>query len=79
MAQFSKNSRLLCSKDFKGLREGQKVFRVWPVSFYVKKKETEVQSECRLGLGISKRVGNAVLRNRIKESYSRRVSAFNKA
>ena len=60
---FPKASRLLTKTDFRGLwKNSLKVETRW-LRAYVKKRQAQ---ESRLGIGITKKVGKAVRRNRLK-------------
>lgn len=65
MASFSKESRLLNSQDFNYLRQGALVLNTPFLRFYYKKTRLDRQ-DSRLGLSVSKKVGNAVQRNVVK-------------
>lgn len=65
MTSFPKESRLLNSKDFDYLRKGARVLSTPFLRFYY--KESRIQgSSSRIGLSVSKKVGNAVQRNVVK-------------
>lgn len=62
---FSKGNRLLSKDDFTYLKSGSSSVRSrWMMAFY---KDTKLDSEnTRLGISASRKVGNAVKRNRVK-------------
>ena len=65
--RFERADRLLSSKDFR--RIGRSGKRLATAQFVVLVAASETPSEtklCRLGVTVSRRVGNAVVRNRIK-------------
>jgi ribonuclease P protein component len=62
---FPKNSRLRQKKDFDYLREGSKRLVLTPLVLYFRPSRFDFQ-HARLGLSISSKVGNAVVRNRFK-------------
>jgi ribonuclease P protein component len=61
--KFPKSSRLLAKADFDALKDKSIVFKFKDIRFIAKKN---VGPSARLGLAVSRRVGNAVVRNRIK-------------
>lgn len=65
MASFPKESRLLNSQDFNYLRKGASVINTPFLRFYYKKSQL-ASSGSRLGLSVSRKVGNAVQRNIVK-------------
>jgi ribonuclease P protein component len=67
VASFPKESRLLNSQDFNYLRKGASVVNTPFLRFYVKKSRHE-DSASRLGLSVSRKVGNAVQRNIVKRT-----------
>lgn len=67
MASFSKESRLLNSQDFNYLRQGALVLNTPFLRFYYKKTRLE-GNQSRLGLSVSRKVGNAVQRNIVKRT-----------
>lgn len=62
--QFSKNDRLLNSADFLNLRQNCEIFRGTVTRIFY--KPIESQTNPRLGLSVSAKVGNSVKRNRLK-------------
>ncbi|UCE19052.1 MAG: ribonuclease P protein component [Gemmatimonadota bacterium] len=70
MPTFPKNERLRRTGDFSAVFREKKHIDGKNISLFVRKNR---QSESRIGIVVSKRVGNAVQRNRIKrqlrESY----------
>lgn len=66
-AQFglSKDYKLLNSHDFGYLRDGSKQFKCPWFKVYFKKSKLNLD-QSRMGISVSKKVGNAVLRNRVK-------------
>ncbi len=60
---FSKNQRLLTAYDFSCLRQNTEVFRTKSFKAIYKRREEKIS---RLGLAVSRKVGKAVKRNRIK-------------
>lgn len=67
MASFSKESRLLNSQDFNYLRQGALVLNTPFLRFYYKKSPFDGPTS-RLGLSVSRKVGNAVQRNIVKRT-----------
>ena len=67
MASFPKESRLLNSQDFNYLRKGASVINTPFLRFYYKKSQQD-NSNSRLGLSVSRKVGNAVQRNIVKRT-----------
>ena len=65
LIQFSKSHRLLTSEDFLYLKEGSSYIKFYPLIAYFKKSRL-VQPETRLGISVSKKVGNSFTRNRFK-------------
>lgn len=65
MASFSKESRLLKPIDFSYLRRGARYANTPFLRFYYKKSRLDLD-EARLGISVSKKVGNAVVRNKVK-------------
>ncbi len=65
MASFPKESRLLNSQDFNYLRKGALILNTPYLRFYYKESRLE-ESSARLGLSVSRKVGNAVQRNIVK-------------
>ena len=61
---FGKQHRLLSKKDFLELRQGAKMVQNWQLRIFY--KETSDRKLTRIGLSVSKKVGNAVARNRMK-------------
>jgi ribonuclease P protein component len=69
-SSYGKNHRLLSANDFSFLQSGSRQVRnKWLKAYY---KESQLQNsktysgETRLGISVSKKVGNAVVRNRTK-------------
>jgi ribonuclease P protein component len=62
---FEKRHRLLSASDFKYLRSGSKQLKDRTLRIYCRPGRLN-QSETRLGLSVSKKVGSAVVRNRTK-------------
>lgn len=67
MASFPKESRLLNSQDFNYLRQGALVLNTPFLRFYYKKTRLDCENS-RLGLSVSRKVGNAVQRNIVKRT-----------
>lgn len=65
MASFPKDHRLLDSKDFSYLKSGSGVCNTPFLRFYFKDNRLQ-KPHSRLGLSVSKKVGNAVQRNLVK-------------
>ncbi len=65
MTCFPKESRLLKPIDFQYLRRGARYANTPFLRFYYKKSRLGLESS-RLGLSVSKKVGNAVVRNKVK-------------
>lgn len=64
-AGYPKSMRLLCQEDFSSLRDKPLYWHERNLSFYFKKTE---KSHARLGLSVSRRIGNAVCRNQLKRT-----------
>lgn len=62
---FGKERRLLTLQDFGHLRKGARTLSSPYLMAYYRKTRLEI-SHTRMGLSISKKVGNAVIRNQIK-------------
>ena len=62
-SKFEKNSRLLSAADFSNLKIDSSVFKKQSVIIYYKKNSL---GRSRLGLSVSKKVGNSPIRNRFK-------------
>jgi ribonuclease P protein component len=62
-SKFDKNSRLLSAKDFSNLKIDSSVFKKSSIIVYFKKNN---HGHLRLGLSVSKKVGNSPVRNRFK-------------
>ena len=60
---FLKKHRLLNKSDFQNLRAGSRFFAFGIFVFYVKSNNLETS---RLGIAVSKKFGNAVIRNKFK-------------
>ena len=65
VASFNKESRLLKPIDFNYLRRGASYANTPFLRFYFKKSRLNLQHS-RLGISVSKKVGNAVQRNKVK-------------
>ncbi len=65
MTSFPKESRLLKPVDFNYLRRGARYANTPFLRLYYKISRVE-DNNARLGLSVSKKVGNAVQRNRVK-------------
>lgn len=65
MQDFGKHYRLLNSTDFQYMREESKCFKTPFIRAFYKDSRV-ASSKTRVGFAISKKVGNAVRRNRIK-------------
>ena len=60
---FGKHERLLSTKDYERVyAEGRKIVEEWAVLYYARNQ----LPHCRLGITISRKMGKAVSRNRIK-------------
>jgi ribonuclease P protein component len=66
--QYKKSQRLLTSQDFDNLKKGAKRVQASCVRIYFKSNESSDGSS-RLGISVSKKVGNAVKRNRLKRIF----------
>lgn len=77
MYTFGKNYRLLNSDDFQHLRTGSECFKTPFMRAFHKTSRLGV-SETRVGFAISKKVGNAVKRNRIKRILREEFRLSNK-
>lgn len=62
---FSKKFRLLNKDDFSYLKKGSRRFFIGNLIFFYKKSKND-KDLTRIGLSVSKKVGNAVVRNRLK-------------
>ncbi len=62
-SNFEKNSRLLSAFDFSNLKIDSYVFKKPTLIIYYKKNSL---NKSRLGLSVSKKVGNSPIRNRFK-------------
>lgn len=60
---YSKNFRLLSASDFSNLKVDSKIFKKPNLRVYFVKNSL---SNSRMGISVSKKVGNAILRNRYK-------------
>lgn len=60
---FSKNLRLLNKDDFQNLKTESRFFVLGALLVYAKRTP---RSETRIGIAVSKKLGNAVKRNKIK-------------
>lgn len=68
-----KSYRVKREKDFQAIfKEGKSVANRQFVVYYLEKE----QEHFRLGLSVSKRLGNAVVRNRIKRRLRHRIQAL---
>lgn len=67
MARFTKSQRLLTSRDFDRVLDGANT-KVVCAGFVLVASSKDSIRPARLGLIVSSKVGNAVLRNRIKRS-----------
>ncbi len=63
---FSKSLRLLSASDFSRLKDKSDSFKSYTVSVYYRSNEDLNLGCSRLGISISTKVGNSVLRNRFK-------------
>lgn len=63
--KFSKSHRLLTSEDFLYLKNGSFCLKAPQLIAYAKNSRL-AQSETRIGISVSKRVGNSFTRNRLK-------------
>ncbi len=63
---FSKKLRLLSASDFSRLKEKSESFKSYTVSIYYRSNSDIHLANSRLGISVSTKVGNAVLRNRFK-------------
>ena len=61
--KYSKNFRLLSASDFSHLKVDSKIFKKPNLRVYFAKNSL---NNSRIGISVSKRVGNAILRNRYK-------------
>lgn len=62
-SKFGKNSRLLSAADFSNLKIASLVFKRSSLIVYYKKNSL---GHSRLGLSVSKKIGNSPIRNRFK-------------
>jgi ribonuclease P protein component len=62
-SKYEKNSRLLSANDFSNLKIASSVFKKQSLIIYYKKN---ILGHSRLGLSVSKKVGNSPIRNRFK-------------
>lgn len=67
MARFTKSQRLLTSRDFDSVLDGSGT-KVVCSDFVLIASKQHPRRDSRLGLIVSSKVGNAVVRNRIKRS-----------
>lgn len=70
---YSKSFRLLKKRDFNGLREKSSVFlKKGPFIAFYRLREEGFCDRTRLGISCSKKIGKAVVRNRIKRMIKER-------
>lgn len=71
---FKKDFRLLTTNDFNRLKVGSKKYYQHPICVYYKESDA-ADSASRIGISVSRKVGKAFIRNRVKrlirESYRR--------
>ncbi|WP_372653577.1 ribonuclease P protein component [Halobacteriovorax sp.] len=64
---YDKSYRLLSTQDFSYLRKNSKRFKSkWLMAYYKPSRILVSSSHSRIGFSITKKVGNAVIRNRYK-------------
>ncbi|ATH09449.1 ribonuclease P protein component [Halobacteriovorax marinus] len=64
---YDKSYRLLSAQDFSYLRKNSKRFKSkWLMAYYKPTRIRLPESHSRIGFSVTKKVGNAVLRNRYK-------------
>lgn len=66
MYEFPKSCRLRSAKDFENLRIDSLRYNAKSFRAFFKKNIRKSDNHSRLGFAVSKKVGNAVIRNRIK-------------